>query len=1305
MSAFAYIAISYHLYHYTNPPFNNRSMQPFHPQGHGLNLMLLGGFDAYLNGQPVTGFAYNKMRALLAYLAVEREQDHRRDVLAELLWNNYEPEAARNNLRRTLANLRKTLESPTGMTIFVPGKHCIRFIPTGYIDVLDFIEQPPTLTENDDTDLHHAERIIGLYRGEFLSGLALPDCPDFEEWLLAQREKFHCRAVDLLERLSIGYGKMGDYERAVQYALRQTELTPWDEDAHYRAIRFYALNEQTGAAIRQYEICCRQLKNELDALPKEEIRQLAESIRNGEFRQKCPETQETPIPPIDSTRPVERRQVTVLYCTLAFSASEDPEEWLMRLNAPQTRCTEIIRQFSGHIVQVYGGDLLAYFGFPHAHENAAIRAVQAALAITRKAEDGVATQVGIHTGVIIADTEATLMDLAGRTSKLTIQMRNSIGHGEVVISQETQSIIAGYFDCISLGVHSLPDFAQSLEIFEVVQASGARSRLDAAARLTPLIGRNAEITELMRLWDGISQGECKPTLIQGEAGIGKSRLLRILKKRLTGWPHAVVELSCFPEFSDSPFQPLIATFEAMLALARYDTPEAKFDKLAKHINEFYPESAQHAIPLLAQLLSLPLAGIYRVPTASPAKQKEQLNAFLLKMLQSFAKQQPVLFIVEDLHWIDPSTLGLLTQFVEQTEKAPVLALFTARPEFAPPWKNSLMSTLALPPLSREAVMEMIATINGHIPPETVRRIVDRADGVPLFVEEITKIADLNNQSDIPATLHDLLMTRMDSMGQAKYTAQLAATFGREFNLDLLRKVSLLNTYQLRHALRRLLNAGLIFDTSPTMFQFKHALIQEAAYESQTKTGRQDAHRRIAQSLINDFPDIVENQPELIARHFDAAGDIRQAIDYWLMAAQRAPLYSSNIETVNYLEAGLKALDKLPAGIEKDRLEFALQVRRGFALQTTQGFGDAAALQAFYYAIELSQKIGNTPGLFQAQLGLCIGISSHPELGNNTKGFKLGCQLLSMAQESGNPALMQQAHHVLGNTLFWMGKFAESRFHQQQSIALDPANDQDIKADDSDRITSVTSQAFLSWILWFQGLPEQAQQISELSVKRARFFNHPNTLGFVLTFASALQRWSGNLEASLAFAEEGILLAQKMDFPIWLITNTMQLGWVLAMQGNGEGVAQIRQCVDTMRITMSGIIVSFSAPLAEVLLHHGLTEEALTVLNEALAEGEKKHDHHFETELHRLKGECLMTLCRYQEAEACFDSAISVSRNQKAKSLELRSAISMARLWHEQDRQDEAVQLLEEVYSEFSEGFDHPDLQTAAGLIKRVKSAV
>jgi DNA-binding SARP family transcriptional activator/class 3 adenylate cyclase len=1269
---------------------------PFQLQDQDLKFILLGGFNAYLNGHPAAGFAYSKMRALVAYLAVEKEQDHRRDVLAELLWNDLDPAAARNNLRRTLADLRKALEAPTGKSLFISGKQTIRFIPDSYIDVLDFIEQSAALMASGDIDLQQAEKTIALYRGEFLSGLVLADCPDFEDWLQVQREKLHCRAVNLLERLSVCHGNNGDYGKALQYALRQTELAPWDEDAHCRTIRFYALSGQTGAAIRHYAICCRQLKNELGVMPNQDILQLVQRIRNGEFGPKVPE----PLEPqsIDLPRTTERRQATVLYCALAFPALEDPEDWLEQLNAPLARCVEYVKQFSGHVVQAHGSGLLAYFGFPNASENAAMQAMQAALAITREIDGNIGIKVGIHTGLIITDTQASMMDLAGRTSKLAIQICNCVGYGEAGISRETHLIVSGYFDCVSLGEQSLPDFAKPIEIFKIIRESGAQTRLDAAATLTPLAGRKAEIAELLRLWDGIVQGECIISLIQGEAGIGKSRLLRILKERLAGQPHTIIELRCFPEISTSPFQALVAAFEDILMFSRLDSPETKLDKLATFIRHNFPQADPHAVPLLAQLLSLPLTERQQIPAASPRKQKQQISELLLSLLRALAARQPILLIAEDLHWIDPSTLELLALFVEHAKKTPVLALFTARPEFAPPWNSSLTPTLALSPLSEEAVLEMIASIRSDIPPDTARRIANRADGVPLFVEEMTKITDLNNHADIPATLHDLLMARMDRIGQAKSTAQLAATLGREFNLDLLQKVSALNVSQLRQMLGLLLNAGLMLNTGTATYQFKHALIQEAAYNSQTKAGRQNAHRLIAQSLVNDFPDIAENQPELIARHFEAAGQIRPAIDYWLKAVQRVHLYSSNVETVKYLEAGLKALDNLPAGIEKDRLEFALQVRFGFALQTTQGFGDAAALQAFYQAMELSKKIGNTPGLFQAQLGLCIGISSHPELGNNSESLKLCRQLLSMAQESGDPALLQQAHHVLGNTLFWMGRFAEARHHQEQAIALDPADERDITADDSGRITGVTSQAFLSWILWFQGFTGQAQQISQLSIERARQFDHPNTLCFILTFASALQRWLGNVNASLEFAEEGILLAQKMDFSIWLITNTMQRGWALAMQDNAEGVEQIRQCVDNMRMTMSGVIVSFSAPLAEALLHHGQTEEALAVLNETLAEGEKKHDYHFEAELHRLKGECLMIFSRYGEAEACFERALAISRSQSAKALELRSAISMARLWLHQGRQGEAVTLVDGIYRWFIDNGENADRQAAERLI-------
>jgi DNA-binding SARP family transcriptional activator len=779
---------------------------PSHSPNQTLQLMLLGGFDARLSGCPVAGITYNKMRALLAYLAVERERDHNREVLAALLWSDNNPTTARGNLRRTLSDLRRVLELPTGTTLFSASKHSIRFIPNAYIDVLDFAGQTPALSE---------EKIIALYRGEFLAGLSLPDSPDFEDWLQIQRETLHRRALALLEQLSNHHEQVGDYSKALQFALRYTELEPWDEDAHRRVMRLYTLNGQNSTAITQYEACCRLLKKELGALPSEETRHLAERIRNGELGRESPAAVEAP-PPFIPQQHAERRQVTVLYCELSLAAIDDPDEAMELLRAPQARCVEIIRQFSGHIVQTHGGGLLAYFGYPQAHEDAARRAVQAALAITREAAYGIEIRTGVHTGLIITGGESSVPDTVGQTSRFAIQLRHSAAHNEIAISQDTHRLVAGYFDCINLGAQSLSGFALPLEIFKVVRESGARTRLDAAAQLTPLIGRKTETAKLMGLWEEAVQGVRHVVLVQGEAGIGKSRLLLTLKKRLADQPHAIRELRCFPEFSQSPFYPLIVMLEAIFCFANGDTPELKFDKLAKYLEAHYPATAQDTAPLLAQLLSLPLAGHYQAPGYSPQKQKELTIAILLGLLQELATKQPVLLIVEDLHWIDPSTLELLTLFVEQTGQEPILTALTARPEFIPPWKKTIETTLTLAPLVEDEVAEMIASLRADIPAATIRRIAERTDGVPLFVEEMAKIATTDNRTNIPATLHDLLAARMDNLGEAKYTAQLAATLGREFDLDLLRKISSYGPAALAHSLTALQDAGLIFQVNKTM---------------------------------------------------------------------------------------------------------------------------------------------------------------------------------------------------------------------------------------------------------------------------------------------------------------------------------------------------------------------------------------------------------------------------------------------------------------------------------------------------------
>jgi predicted ATPase/DNA-binding SARP family transcriptional activator len=1273
---------------------------PSHTPDQHLELMMLGGFDARLNGHPVSGVFYNKMRALLAYLAVEREQDHRREVLAELLWRDNAPATARGNLRRTLSDLRRTLELPAHTTLFSASKHNIRFIPNAYIDVHHFLEQnacgqTPALSE---------EKMISLYRGEFLSGLSLPDSPEFEDWLLIQRESLHRRALTLLERRSNFHEQAGNYSKSLHFALRYTELEPWCENAHRRVMRIYALNGQNSAAILQYETCGRLLKKELGVLPGEETRNLLEQIRSGESKRALPDTVAPPAIPHQHDG---RRQVTALFCELTLAGVDDPDEAVALLNNPQARCVAIIQQFSGHLVQTHGGGLLAYFGYPEAHEDAARRAVQAALAISREATDDIEIRTGIHTGLIITGGDASMPDTVGQTSRLAIQLRHCVAHNEIAISLQTRTITSEYFEYLALGVQSLPGIARPVEIFRVTRESGARTRLDAAAHLTPLTGRQSEIAMLAALWEETRQGMRHVVLVQGEAGIGKSRLLLALKERLADQVHTVRELRGFPEFSQSPFYPLIVMLENIFNFMPADTPEFKFSKLAQHLVAEYPATSAEATPLLARLLTLPLDRHYPAQNYSPQKQKEQTIAILLTLLQTLAVQQPVLIIIEDLHWLDPSTLELLTLFIDQAVASPVLAILTARPEFIPTWKNAglktdLQYTMMLAPLVENEVVEMIASLRSDIPAESLRRIAARTDGVPLFIEEIAKIAVVenqdNNSANIPATLQDLLAARIDTLHEAKYTAQLAATLGREFNLDVLRRIFPYSPAALTHSLNALQDAGLILAINETVYQFKHALIQEAAYQSQTRTNRQAAHQRIVQALLSDFPDVVNTQPELLAQHFASGGEARPSITYWIRAGQRAASNSAIAEAIGHFNAGLQLLLTLPADHERNQMESGLRLNLGTVLIAAQGYGSIEAGQMFTRAMELDEQSGDSAGLYKALCGMWLTSSSRI---NHTHSLELAEKILHLAEQKNEPIQLQQALYAISNSLLWTGQLVMARMYQERSMALYHPSHHEVMVSEFGENVCVSCGSQLAWVLWLQGFPDQARIAGEQTLNLAHQINHPYSLGYALSTGMALGRWMRQIETTQQQAEIAMMQAHQHGFPVWLLSGTALHGWALSMQGNKAGIAQIQQAVAIVHSAMSGIEAYFLGLLSEAYVHLKLKDESLSVLQQTLHVMEIKNDQFLKSEILRLKGESLLEISvnNTEEAETCFSQAINISRFQGAKSLELRAVTSMARLWQQQGKCQEALEILKETFDWFTEGFDTPDLQDAANLMR------
>jgi len=1260
---------------------------------HKLELMLLGGFEARLDGRPVAGLSYNKMRALLAYLAMEREQDHSRDVLAGLLWSGNDATTARGNLRRTLSDLRRTLELPQGLTLFSTSKHTIRFIPHACVDALDFLGRPTDPVPGSNLD---QERIVALYRGEFLAGLSVPDSPAFEDWLHMQREALRRRALALLEQLSTSCEQAGDYAKALQFSLRHTELEPWNEAVHGRAMRLYAAMGQKSAAIVLYETFCRRLKKELGVLPSEETRLLAERIRNGELLAAVPGS--APSGQARNPAPSERRQVSVLYCELTLPEIDDPDETMARLHAPQARCVGIIRQFGGHVVQTHGGGLLAYFGYPQAHEYAARNAVQAGLAVAWEATEGLEIRVGVHTGLIITGGESDLPDTSGTTSRLAIQLRHYAARRSVAISGETHDIAAGYFECLALGAPSLPGFPRPLAVFRVLRETGARTRLDAAARLTPLTGRKAEIELLTATWSMASQGARQIVLIQGETGIGKTRLLHAMKERLVGEPHTVRELRCFPEFSQSPFHPLIAMLEATLGFTHDDAPEARFRKLETYVVAHFPATAQEAIPLLASLLFLPLGDRFRATSLSPKKQKEQTLAILLGLLQALAAQQPVLLVIEDLHWIDPSTLELLTQFVESANKSAILALLTARPEFVDPWRGALKTTLTLGPLGDDAVVAMVEFLAKHIPAGIVRRIVERADGVPLFVEEITKVAAADKHAIIPTTLLDLLAVRMGSTGDAKHTAQLAATIGREFDLDLLYRASAADSAVLARHLDALQDAGLILQAGATTRQFKHALIQEAAYHSQTKASRQAAHLRIAQVLQSDFPDVVATQPELLAQHLANAGEIESSIDYWTTAGQNAARRSANLEAVGHFKSALQLLMTLPANQARDKTEFNILVSLCPVLHAAEGYGSKDASQANARIAALIGVVGDSPEMFPAKWAVTLNtIAAVGSRGIPTAA----AQLLQMAQD--DPTRILAAHHVGVNSCFWLGEFQASLAHYEQQAIVQCRPDQRraILAQYGSDL-SVFNASHGMCALYFLGFPDRAQTICAQMLKDARASRHTHTLAQALSFAAVLHRFLNKADEARALSAEALTIAREQDFLLWIASAQISHGWALVAHGENEaGIAELKSCIAGMRMAIGGISVIFLSSLVEAYIRLNRYDDALDTLGEALADATRTGDGHYLAELYRLQGVCLLELSpdNNAQAESLFVQALAISQEQQAKALELRAATGIAGLWQQQGKRADALHLLTNVYGRFTEGFDTYDLHLAAELLR------
>jgi class 3 adenylate cyclase/DNA-binding winged helix-turn-helix (wHTH) protein/predicted ATPase len=1054
-------------------------------------------------------------------------------------------------------------------------------------------------------------------------------------------------------------------------------------------------------------------------------------------------------PPIEApsaaTRgmPDEWRQLTVLACQLVgVSGPATPLEREARLEVVrdyQAVCTAVIQRFDGYIAQYQVEQLLVYFGYPRAHEDDARRAVHTGLGIVagitehnrhRKHESGVqlAVQVGIHTGVELVgavgcgDQHVPLA--VGETPTIAARLQNLATPDTVVISPATWRLVEGYFVCEALGAHGLEDYSPPLVGYRVLQESPAQSRLDVAITqgLTPFVGRAREVELLLDRWEQAKEGMGQVVVLSGEAGIGKSRLVQVFKEAVAQTAHAWVEFHCSPYYQHTALYPVVTYLQRFLHFSRGETAEERLHKL-KRMLERYGFALEEVVPLFAVLLSMPPPACYPPLTLPPELQRQKMLEALLMWLLKQAEQQPVCVILEDLHWGDASSLEWLSLLIDQLPTARLLLFLLFRPDFRPPWVvYSHLTHLALTHLSPRQTEEMIGQVAGGklLPAGMLQQIVTKTDGVPLFVEEVTKMVlesgllrEVHDHYEltgplpvlaIPTTLQDTLMTRLDRLESAKSVVQLGATLGRTFTYTLLQALSPLDDETLQRDLGRLVEAKLLYQRGvppQATYLFKHALIQETAYQSLLKSTRQQYHERIVQVLTTHFPETVELQPELLAHHYTEAGLIEHAIPHWQRAGQRAGQRSAHVEAVSHLTKGLDLLQLLPDTPERTRHELTLCLALGVSLAATRGYATLEVAQAYTRARMLCQQVGDTPELFLTLRGLELFYLMRGEV---RTARELGEQLLSLASRQAEPARQVAAHMALGQVLFVQGDLAAAREHLAQGLALYDSQQLHYLAWPGGQ-PGVGCSAFLALVLWLLGYPDQALTWSRTALTWAQQLSHPLSLALALAHTVILYHFRREGPAVQPRIEALVTLSTEQRFALFTAVGTMAQGWALIEQGQEkEGLAQMRQGLEAFRATeIAAFLPYVYIASAEVYGKVRQPDEGLCLIADALALVANNKERFYEAELYRLQGELLLARPTDAEAEAiaCFHQALTIARQQHAKSLELRAAMSLARLWQRQDKRREARQLLAAVYAWFTEGFDTADLQEAKALLEEL----
>ncbi|MBR1271939.1 AAA family ATPase [Bradyrhizobium sp. AUGA SZCCT0222] len=1047
------------------------------------------------------------------------------------------------------------------------------------------------------------------------------------------------------------------------------------------------------------------------------------------------------VPQATSSAPsgpaAERRQLSVMFCDLvgsvALAERLDPEDLHDLLAKYQRLGTKIVESGGGLVARYQGDGILAYFGYPVAHEHDAEQAVNTGLELVDAvgelgpAHETLQVRIGIATGVVIVGelVQSAQMDevpIVGETPNLAARLQAIAEPNTIVIDDRTHRLTGRLFEYDDLGLLKFKGFTKPLRAWRVIERSDVESRFEALhSSDQPLAGRQEELELLIRRWSRAKSGEGQVVLLSGQAGIGKSRLAAALEAQLLDQPYARMRYFCSPQHQGSGLYPVISQLTTVAGIARLDSDDQKFDKLCSLLAPSIKDPLDLA--LIAELLSISTKGRFPQVELSPQVRKLRTFAALQSIIREISSHQPLLIVFEDAHWIDPTSLELTEHCIDAAEHQKLLLIMTSRTAFSPPWADRPYVThLSLNRLPRSHALAMIKNIAGSMPlrEEIFEQILDRTDGVPLFVEELTKtvieselakgrgeVATMSPGAQaIPSTLQASLLARLDRLSPVRDVVQIGAAIGREFSFELLSAVYRFSVDQLKETLRQLVSAELIYrrtDPPNESYKFKHALVQDAAYSTLLRPQRKELHARIAKALEEGFPDRASTEPEVLAYHFSQADLIQLAIKYWQAAAKRAAERAGNVEAVDYYDKALAILQTIPETPARDQQELMLLVGRGLPLTAIGSYAAPDVGENYRRAHALCNRMGTAPQIFPVLQGLYRFYLVGAELQNALDTTR---QLLDIANKVSDQSLLMEAHQAQAFSLGFRGELPAAQEHFDKCMALfDPDHFRGrMHLYSTDTATSALCLGAL--IAWLTGYPDRSAATTGQALARAREVDHPYTLAWALSFSAVLYQLRGEVSMTRDLAEECVALCQQHDFPFWLASGRIMRGWALADEGEqaAVGIAELREGLDGWHKTGARVYAPyFTCCFAEACISAGQPADGLGPLAEMIAVVERTGEGWWQPELYRLTGELLSRQAQVAESNArpeyFFRKALELAIRQNAKSLALRATMSLCRSWLRQGlERTKAREELAAIYRTFDEGSSTRDLRMARQML-------